>query len=106
MNIIEILEKLGAGVSGDLYRARDGLGRDVAVKLIRASGGDADFALKQAQALARSAHPNVVTVHGISEVEDPIAKTRVPAIVMELIPGRTLKEVLRLPSLSADECKR
>ena len=58
--------QLGVGGMGIVYLARDPLlGRDVAIKRIDGEGGHGsrDRLLREAQALARLAHPNVVAVH-------------------------------------------
>ncbi len=76
---------LGAGGMGSVYLARDeSLGREVAIKLHHSSGGG--FRLKrEAVAMARLAHPNVVTVFEVGELD------RFPFVVMEYVPGTTLR---------------
>ena len=72
-----ITSLLGAGGMGSVYLARDEtLGRDVAIKLHHTAGGA--FRLKrEAIAMARLAHPNVVTVFEVGELD------RFPFVVME-----------------------
>ncbi len=80
------IEKLiGAGGMGAVYVARDQtLGRDVAIKLHHTPGGG--FRLRrEAIAMAKLAHPNVVTVFEVGEV------ARFPFVVMEYVPGTTLR---------------
>lgn len=86
--------KLGEGAMGVVYEGRDeALDRTVALKVIRTSawdGGDATSRFqREAQALARLSHPNVVTIHEIGEHEDQLF------IAMELVRGRTLREWVR-----------
>ena len=77
-----------------IYRATDtGLGRDVALKLLRPEYlRDPDFSSRfrqEAQAAASLSHPNVVTVYDYGE--DPSG----PYIVMELVDGEDLATILR-----------
>src|SRR5512143_3578263 len=77
-----------------IYRAADtGLGRDVALKLLRSEYlRDPDFSSRfrqEAQAAASLSHPNVVTVYDYGE--DPSG----PFIVMELVDGEDLATILR-----------
>jgi serine/threonine protein kinase/Tol biopolymer transport system component len=90
----EILAPLGAGGMGEVYRARDSrLRRDVAIKVLSAElAGDADRRNRFEQE-ARSAsalnHHNIVTVHDIGSSDSTIY------IAMELVDGKTLREVLQ-----------
>ena len=78
---------------GEVYRARDSrLGRDVAVKVLSPEfAADADRR-KRFEQEARSAsalnHPNIVTIYDIGSDETTIY------IAMELVDGKTLREVL------------
>nr|MBA2543573.1 protein kinase [Deltaproteobacteria bacterium] len=81
----EIAETLGAGGMGVVYAAHDPkLDRKIALRVVRNAGPSADLRLREAQAMARLAHPNVVTVH------DVIAHEAELVIAMELVPGTTL----------------
>lgn len=90
---LEVLEKLGEGAFGEVYRARDPvLDHDVALKLRRAASGEGLAAqaafLDEARRLARVRHPNVLTVHG-ADVHDGRA-----GLWADLIDGQTLDERL------------
>ncbi|MFO0600122.1 MAG: serine/threonine-protein kinase [Myxococcaceae bacterium] len=91
-----ILERLGAGGMGEVFAAWDPvLDRKVAVKVLR---GDYEGSalgdelktrlLREAQALARLSHPNVVTVHDVG-----LANGRI-FLAMEFVEGLTLKKWL------------
>jgi serine/threonine-protein kinase len=89
-----LLELVGQGGMATIYRARDDhLGRDVAIKVLRAEyGNDAAFVLRfrrEAQAAAQLSHPNVVSVYDAGT--DDVG----PYIVMELVTGGDLAAVLR-----------
>ena len=88
----QLVDRLGAGGMGVVYRARDPkLDRDVAVKLVAALGlTDAQARLeREAQAMAKLSHPNVCTVHDIGTHDDQLF------IAMELCTGGTLTAWLR-----------
>jgi serine/threonine protein kinase len=85
----EIVAPLGAGGTGDLYRARDRkLNRDVALKvLLEPFALDADRLARfkrEAQVLASLNHPNVAAIDGVEESDG------VRALVLELVEGPTL----------------
>src|SRR5438128_484018 len=86
----EILGPLGAGGMGQVYRARDRkLGREVAIKVLRADYSQAaDWQARferEARLLASLNHPNIATVHGLDEADGA------GYLVLELVPGQTLK---------------
>jgi predicted ATPase len=89
----EIVGALGAGGMGEVYRARDArLDRIVAIKILpSALSADSDR-LRRFEREARSAsalnHPNIVTIYELGEHDS------VHYIAMELIEGRTLRELL------------
>jgi tetratricopeptide (TPR) repeat protein/predicted Ser/Thr protein kinase len=86
-----ITRVLGEGGMGTVFVARDAtLGREVAIKVHHAAGG-ARRLRREAIAMARLAHPNVVTVF---EVGDLAGR---PFVVMEYIPGTTLRAWLQTP---------
>lgn len=100
---IELLDKLGDGAFADVWRARDELDREVAVKIIREANVGVADALAHAKALARAKHPNVVAVLTLETVIDPSSGGEVPCVVMELIEGENLDERLKREKLSIAE---
>jgi hypothetical protein len=97
---------LGDGGFADVWKATDELDRDVAVKIVRASGAVLSSALAHAKALARTNHPSIVSVISLDTVEDPDSGELVPGIVMELIEGVTLSTRLQGPKFSVDEARK
>jgi serine/threonine protein kinase/tetratricopeptide (TPR) repeat protein len=88
-----ILEKVGAGGMGVVYRARDEqLDRDVAVKVLPSGTLSDDTARrhfrKEAMALARLNHPNIETVYEFGTQDG------MDFLVMEYVPGKTLADRL------------
>jgi tetratricopeptide (TPR) repeat protein/predicted Ser/Thr protein kinase len=82
-----LLHKLGRGGMGVVYAAYDErLDRRVAIKLLHKRGRDkaGRRLIREAQALARLSHPNVVQIHDVGEFEGQ------PFLVMDLIEGVTL----------------
>ena len=88
---LEILEKIGRGAYGDIYRARDPrLGREVALKLLRERAAGRSCALvEEGHLLSRVRHPNVVTVYGADFIDGRAG------LWMELISGDTLEDELQ-----------
>jgi eukaryotic-like serine/threonine-protein kinase len=93
-----IIEKIGSGAMGEVFRARDErLGRDVALKLIRQSSGNNPDHLRRFEFEARAAaalnHPNIVAIYDVGSAEG------VPYIVCEFLEGKTLREILTAGAL-------
>ncbi|HEY2043040.1 MAG TPA: Stk1 family PASTA domain-containing Ser/Thr kinase [Jatrophihabitans sp.] len=101
---------IGYGGMAEVHRGRDvRLGRDIAVKILRADlARDPSFQnrfRREAQAAAGLNHPSIVAVYDTGEDHDGDEVT--PYIVMEFVAGRTLREALtsegRLPARRAME---
>jgi tetratricopeptide (TPR) repeat protein len=91
---LTLLERIGHGAFGEVYRARDPrLDRHVALKLLRRTEPGnrprAAIVVDEGRLLARVRHPNVVTVYGADQVNDRIG------LWMEFIDGRTLADEVR-----------
>ncbi len=89
----EIREEIGSGAMGVVYRAEDPLlGRPVALKITTAEVARNPDLLKrfyrEAQAAAKLAHPNIVTIYEINE------DNGVPFIAMEFLEGESLQKVV------------
>jgi len=87
----EILERIGRGGMGVVYRARDvRLGRDAALKVLPKHLAHDRRALSRLQREARAAsalnHPNICTVYGIEESGEQLV------IAMEMLEGQTLEQ--------------
>jgi serine/threonine protein kinase len=92
------LERLGAGGMGVVYRADDPrLGRKVALKQLKNLTPEGlERFRKEAMALARLQHPNVVQVFHLDEIAGE------PLIVMEYVPGGSLEDRLKNGPLGAE----
>ncbi|WP_446039256.1 serine/threonine-protein kinase [Streptomyces sp. SID1121] len=108
----ELLDRLGGGGMGLVWRARDlALHREVALKEVRppdpammaadptAARVLRERVLREAQALAAIDHPGVVRIYHIVDA----AEVAHPWIVMELVPGRSLQERLEQAPLTPVE---
>lgn len=89
----KILELIGVGGMGRVYRASDSrLDRDVALKILPAdSAVDPEFKLRferEAKAIAALKHPNIVTIYSIEEADG------IHFLTMELVEGETLAEII------------
>jgi tetratricopeptide (TPR) repeat protein/tRNA A-37 threonylcarbamoyl transferase component Bud32 len=98
----EVVESLGAGGMGEVYRARDSrLGRDVAIKVLppHRTLDETSRRRFQREAMAASSlnHPNIITIYEINSEGDT------DFIVMEYVRGVTLSSRLKRSGLSIDE---
>jgi non-specific serine/threonine protein kinase len=89
----EIVELLGAGGMGEVYRARDTkLGRDVALKVLTAAVAADGHSLqrfgREARALAALSHPNIVAIYSVEEAQG------VRFFTMELVAGTPLSALI------------
>ena len=94
----ELLDSLGAGGMGEVYRARDTrLQRDVAVKVLPAGLSSDAARLDRFEREARSAsalnHPNIVTIYEVGQSDST------SFIVMELVDGKSLREMVNAGAL-------
>ena len=100
-----ILERIGAGGMGEVYRARDiRLGRDVAVKVlpphISESTGLRQRFEREARALASLSHPNICALYDVGRDDG------VDFLVMEYLEGESLGARLRRGPLATDQALR
>lgn len=89
---LRIIEHVGRGSFGDVYRAWDSrLDREVALKIMRHTREDARVStvIREGRLLARVHHPNVVTVYGAERINGQVG------VWMEFIHGNTLEQELR-----------
>src|SRR5262245_43929753 len=98
----EVLERLGEGAMGVVFRARDTrLQRDVALKLLPDNfANDPDRLARfqrEAQVLASLNHTNIAQIYGLEQVNGATC------IVMELVEGETLADKLTKGPLPYDE---
>ncbi len=97
-----IIEKIGAGGMGEVYRAHDEhLDREVALKVLPPGALENEAARKrfrqEAMALSKLNHPNIATIHDFDTQEG------VDFLVMELVRGATLAERMQVGQLSIEE---
>ncbi|WP_246151537.1 serine/threonine-protein kinase [Rubripirellula reticaptiva] len=96
---LQIIELIGAGGMGAVYKARqEGLDRVVAIKILPEEfGHDVKFALRftrEARTLAKLNHPNIVALYEFGHVADTYY------FLMEYVEGSTLRDVVKAGELS------
>jgi len=99
---LEILELMGQGGMGAVYKAKQkGLDRVVALKILPpVAGRDAAFAerfTREARALARLNHPNIVTIHDFGQAGEYFH------LLMEFVDGANLRQSIRARTLAPRE---
>ena len=102
LNHYEILEPIGSGGMGDVYRARDTkLGREVAIKVLPEAFSQNKERLarfeREAKTLAALNHPNLAILFGLEESDGT------PFLVMELVEGETLAERIARGAIPMEE---
>jgi serine/threonine-protein kinase len=100
----EILEALRSGGMSEVYRARDlDLGREVAVKALPEAWGEdrerVERFEREAQLLAALRHPNIAVIHGLER------EGTKSFLVLELIPGESLRDRLARGPLTISEAR-
>jgi serine/threonine-protein kinase len=96
----EVLDPLGRGAMGVVYRARDPqIGRIVAIKSVSLSGQTSEVQReyrerfrREAEAAGRVSHPGIVTIFDVGEEPE----THTPYIVMEYVKGKSLEQAGQL----------
>jgi non-specific serine/threonine protein kinase len=96
-----IVEKIGAGGMGEVYLAEDTkLKRQVALKFLPPQyANDSDFKarfVREAEATAKLNHPNIITIHEVSEYQGR------PFFAMELVEGQSLRDLAKGKELGID----
>ena len=102
IGVFEILEPIGAGGMGEVYRARDTrLARDVAIKTLPELSSESpekrERFQREAQLLASLNHPHIAAIHGLELQE------QLPFLVLELVPGETLADRLHRGRVPTEE---
>jgi len=99
----EILNEIGQGAMGTVYRARDPMiERVVAIKTVsiaqlQQEGADAESRfLREARSAGRLSHPNIVTIYDVSEADG------LAYIAMEYLSGRTLRDIMNQGPIPLD----
>lgn len=99
----EILDEIGQGAMGTVYRARDPMiERVVAIKtvsiaLLQQEGADAEARfLREAQSAGRLSHPNIVTIYDVGEADG------LAYIAMEYLSGKTLRDIMNQGPMPLD----
>jgi len=98
----KVLEKIGQGGMGEVYRAEDtNLGREVAIKVLPEQFTKDPQRLarfeREAKLLAQLNHPNIAAIYGLEEADG------VRFLALELVPGETLAERVAKGPVPVDE---
>ena len=98
----KVIEKIGQGGMGEVYRAEDtNLSREVAIKVLPEQFTQDPQRLarfeREAKLLASLNHPNIAAIYGLEEAEG------VRFLALELVPGETLQERVAKGSLPVEE---
>ena len=98
----EILEPIGTGGMGEVYRAKDEkLGREVAIKVLPGEFREDEERLKrfqrEAKVLASLNHPNIAAIYGVEQTD------ATHFLVLELVEGETLAERISRGPIQMDE---
>ena len=98
----EIVDALGAGGMGEVYRARDSrLRRDIAIKILpemfASDAGRVARFQREAELLATLNHPNIAAIYGVDDSSGMLA------LVLELVDGETLAERIERGALPLDD---
>ena len=98
----EIIEKIGSGAMGVVYKAKDTkIRRLVAIKFMTSGGMGKPLALKrfhrECKALAKLNHPNSVQLHSVGEVN------KIPYMIMEYVEAGSLSDRIKENSLTLEE---
>jgi len=100
----DVLEKVGEGGMGVVYRARDThLDRFVAIKVLPAEMGDPERRrrfVQEAKAASALRHPHIVTVHDITQADG------IDFIVLEHVEGKTLDALIPRAGMRLSEALR
>ncbi len=102
LGLYEILEPIGAGGMGEVYRARDTkLGREVAIKVLPEAFAENEERLarfeREAKVLAQLNHPGIAHLYGLEQSES------INYLAMELVDGDTLAERIARGPIAVDE---
>jgi serine/threonine-protein kinase len=110
LGVYEVLEQIGEGGMGQVYRARDTkLGRDVAIKVLpRVFAADPERLARferEARTLASLNHPNIAQIYGTEQIPSTGPGSGQPAyaLVIELVGGEDLADRLARGRLPVDE---
>jgi len=92
----EVLEELGHGAMGWVFRARDReLQREVALKFLLSRKGLTEVAQQEARVIARLSHEHIVRIFDVGEWSDTSGTSRLPFLVMECLEGESLAALLQ-----------